>query len=164
MHRIVTAVGLLVLMSLPVLAQKEFEPTAAERQTIDDCIDNAAGDSELKQMSQCIGLIADPCVDEPGANTFTIVACNMREQKIWDEKLNDWYGQARSHLKDNAGTAVALKDAQRAWIEFRDTSCGYWEKRYEGGTFASVATGNCTRIETGRRALEMRAIFEDLDH
>ena len=67
MHRIVTAVGLLVLMSLPVLAQKEFEPTAAERQTIDDCIDNAAGDSELKQMSQCIGLIADPCVDEPGA-------------------------------------------------------------------------------------------------
>jgi hypothetical protein len=85
MHRIVTAVGLLVLMSLPVLAQKEFEPTAAERQTIDDCIDNAAGDSELKQMSQCIGLIADPCVDEPGANTFTIVACNMREQKIWEE-------------------------------------------------------------------------------
>jgi len=27
-----------------------------------------------------------------------------------------------------------------------------------------VATGNCTRIETGRRALEMRSIFEDLDH
>jgi hypothetical protein len=63
------------------------------RIVIDDCIDNAAGDSELKQMSQCIGLIADPCVDEPGANTFTIVACNMREQKIWDEKLND--GMAR---------------------------------------------------------------------
>jgi uncharacterized protein YecT (DUF1311 family) len=164
MHRIATALGLLLLMSAPVVAQKEFEPTAAERKTIDDCIDKTAGDSELEQMSKCIGLIADPCVDAPGANTFTIVACNMREQTIWDGRLNEWYGQAQSHLKDNAAAAAALKDAQRAWIQFRDAKCGYWEKRYEGGTFASVATGNCTRIETGRRALEMRSIFEDLDH
>ena len=164
MHRIATALGLLLLMSAPVVAQKEFEPTAAERKTIGDCIDKTAGDSELEQMSKCIGLIADPCVDAPDANTFTIVACNMREQTIWDDRLNDWYGQAQSQLKGDAGAAAALKDAQRAWIQFRDAKCGYWEKRYEGGTFASVATGNCTRIETGRRALEMRSIFEDLDH
>jgi uncharacterized protein YecT (DUF1311 family) len=164
MHRIATALGLLLLMSAPVVAQKEFEPTAAERKTIDDCIDKTAGDSELEQMSKCIGPIADPCVDAPGANTFTIVACNMREQTIWDGRLNEWYGQAQSHLKDNTAAATALKDAQRAWIQFPDAKCGYWEKRYEAGTFASVATGNCTRIETRRRALEMRSIFEDLDH
>lgn len=132
MHRIATAVGLLLLMSAPVVAQKEFEPIAAERKTIDDYIDKTAGDSELEQMSKCIGLIADPCVDAPGANTFTIVACNMREQTIWDGRLNEWYGQAQSHLKDNAAAAAALKDAQRAWIQFRDAKCGYWEKRYEG--------------------------------
>jgi uncharacterized protein YecT (DUF1311 family) len=123
MHRIATALGLLLLMSAPVVAQKEFEPTAAERKTIDDCIDKTAGDSELEQMSKCIGLIADPCVDAPGANTFTIVACNMREQTIWDGRLNEWYGQAQSHLKDNAAAAAALKDAQRAWIQFRDARC-----------------------------------------
>jgi hypothetical protein len=105
MHRIATALGLLLLMSAPVVAQKEFEPTAAERKTIDDCIDKTAGDSELEQMSKCIGPIADPCVDAPGANTFTIVACNMREQTIWDGRLNEWYGQAQSHLKDNAAGA-----------------------------------------------------------
>ena len=66
MHRIATAVGLLLLMSAPVVAQKEFEPVAAERKTIDDYIDKTAGDSELEQMSKCIGLIADPCVDAPG--------------------------------------------------------------------------------------------------
>jgi uncharacterized protein YecT (DUF1311 family) len=164
MHRIATALGLLLLMSAPVVAQKEFEPTAAERKTIDDCLDKTAGDSELEQMSKCIGPIADPCVDAPGANTFTIVACNMREQTIWDGRLNEWYGQAQSHLKDNTAAATALKDAQRAWIQFPDAKCGYWEKRYEAGTFASVATGNCTRIETRRRAFEMRSIFEDLDH
>ena len=88
----------------------------------------------------------------------------MREQTISDARLNEWYVQAQSHLKDNAAAAAALKDAQRAWIQFCDAKCGYWEKRYEGGTFASVATGNCTRIETGGRAFEICAIFEDLDH
>src|SRR4029079_1141119 len=47
-------------------------------------------------------------------------------------RLNEWYVQAQSHLKDNAAAAAALKDAQRAWIQFRDAKCGYWEKRYEG--------------------------------
>jgi len=61
MRRIATALGLLLLMSGPAFAQKEFEPTAAERRTIGDCIDKTAGDSELEQMSKCIGLVADPC-------------------------------------------------------------------------------------------------------
>jgi uncharacterized protein YecT (DUF1311 family) len=174
MRHIATTLGVFLLTATTALAQKEFEPTAAERKTIGDCIDKTAGDSELEQMSKCIGLVADPCPDAPNANTFTIVACNMREQKIWDERLNDWYGQAQAQLKDDAAAAGALKDdaaaagalkdAQRAWIQFRDAKCGYWEKRYEGGTFASVAAGNCTRIETGRRALEMLAIFDDLNH
>jgi hypothetical protein len=47
MHRIATALGLLLLLSAPVLVQKEFEPTAAERKTIGDCIEKTAGDSEL---------------------------------------------------------------------------------------------------------------------
>src|SRR5262249_42123940 len=96
MRRIATALGLLLLMSGPAFAQKEFEPTAAERRTIGDCIDKTAGDSELEQMSKCIGLVADPCPNAPNSNTFTIVAYNMREQKIWDERLNDWYGQAQA--------------------------------------------------------------------
>ena len=84
MRRIATALGLLLLMSVPAFAQKEFEPTAAERRTIGDCIDKTAGDSELEQMSKCIGLVADSCPNAPNSNTFTIVACNMREQKIWE--------------------------------------------------------------------------------
>ena len=59
-------------------------------------------------MSKYIGLIADPCVDAPNANTFTIVACKLREQTIWDNRLNEWYGQAQSRLKD-AAAAAALK-------------------------------------------------------
>jgi hypothetical protein len=82
MHHIATALGLLLLMSVPALAQKEFEPTATGRKTIGDCIDKTAGDSELEQMSKCIGLIAAPCVYAPNANTFTMVACNARADNL----------------------------------------------------------------------------------
>jgi uncharacterized protein YecT (DUF1311 family) len=164
MKRIAIALGILLLTSAAAQAQAEFEPTSAERATIAACLERTAGEPELKQMSECIGLIDDSCADAPGANTFTIVACHMREQKIWDEHLNDWYGEAQRRLKDRPGPAAALKDAQRVWIQFRDAKCNYWEKLYEGGTFASVATGDCMRVETGRRALEMRGIDDDLDH
>lgn len=164
MIRIACAFGFLILATSLSLAQKEFEPTAAERKTIADCLERTAGEPELKQMGECIGLIADPCPDAPGANTFTIVACHMREQKIWDGYLNDWYGEAHDKLKDDAGAASALKEAERTWIAFRDAKCGYWSKRYEGGTFAAVIAGDCMRMETGRRAIEMRAVLDDLDH
>jgi uncharacterized protein YecT (DUF1311 family) len=164
MTRPLLALAILVLALSPALAQKDFEPTDAERKIIAACLADNAGESELVQMSSCIGLVAGPCPDAPGANTFTIVACHMREEKIWDAYLNDWYGEAQDKLKDEPGAASALKEAERAWIVFRDAKCEYWEKRYEGGTFASVMAGDCMRIETGRRALEMRAVLDDLDH
>jgi len=157
------ALALLVLAPATARADPEFDPTAAERKTIADCLEQSGSD-ELKAMSACIGLIADPCPEAPGANTMTIVACQEREEKIWDGYLNDWYGEAVKRLKDDPNALAALKDAQRAWIVFRDAKCDYWEKRYAGGTFASIAAGNCMRVTTGQRALEMRAIFDDLDH
>lgn len=163
MIRIAFAFGFLVASSA-ALAQAEFEPTAEERKAVADCLERVAGQPELKQMAECIGIVADPCPEAAGANTFTIVACHMREQKIWDGYLNEWYGEAAKRLADEAAAATALKDAQRAWISFRDAKCFYWQKRYEGGTIASVVAGDCMRVETGRRALEMRAIFDDLDH
>ena len=52
-------------------------------------------------------------------------------------------------LKDDPDALAALKDAQRAWIGFRDAKCDYWEKRCASGTFPSVAAGNCMRVTTG---------------
>jgi uncharacterized protein YecT (DUF1311 family) len=164
MMRIAFAFGVIAAACSAAWAQAEFEPTPDERKAIAACLERVIGQPELKQMAECIGVVADPCPDAPGANTFTIVACHMREQKIWDGYLNQWYAEVEKRLADDEAAETALKDAERAWISFRDAKCGYWEKRYAGGTFASVITGDCMRVETGRRALEMRAIFDDLDH
>ena len=164
MIRTALAFGALAAACSAASAQAEFEPTPDERKAIAACLELVIGQPELKQMAERIGIVADPCPNAPGANTFTIVVCHMREQKIWDGYLNEWYGEAEKRLADEPAALTALKDAERAWIAFREAKCGYWEKRYAGGTFASVVTGDCMRVETGRRALEMQAIFDDLDH
>jgi uncharacterized protein YecT (DUF1311 family) len=163
MRPLAIMLALLLLTATSVLAQGD-EPTAAERKTIADCLEKSSSSDALKTVSACIGLIGDRCADEPGANTMTIVSCQIREQKIWDDYLNDWYGEALKRLKDEPDAAAALRTAQRAWIEYRHAKCDYWEKRYESGTFASVATGNCMRVTTGQRAIELRVILDDLDH
>ncbi len=146
MMRIVPALSVLIATSSAVLAQAEFEPTTEERKAVADCLERVAGQPELKQMAECIGIVADPCPEASGANTFTIVACHMREQKIWDGYLNEWYGEATKRLAGEPA-AAALTDAQRAWMSFRDAKCGYWQKRYEGG---HLRFGRDRRLHAGR--------------
>ena len=73
------------------------------------------------------------------------------------------YREAVKRLKDDPDALAALKDAQRAWIGFRDAKCDYWEKRCASGTFPQSPPAIAC-VTTGQRALEMRAIFDDLDH
>src|SRR5262245_34691102 len=123
MMRIAFAFGVLAAACPAAWAQAEFEPTPDERKAIAACLERVIGQPELNQMAECIGVVADPCPDAPGANTFTIVACHMREQKIWDGYLNQWYAEVEKRLADDEAALTALKDAERAWISFRDTKC-----------------------------------------
>ena len=162
MLRAACLLALLLFATAPAAAASD--PLAQDRKALAECLERTAGEGDLKRMSACIGLIGDKCADAPGATTISIVECHSREQSIWDEWLNAWYEEAQGRLKDNAGASAALKEAQRAWIAYRDAKCGFWSKLYEGGTFASVAAGDCMRVTTGMRAIEMRAIADELDH
>src|SRR5262249_40033663 len=133
MKRIATALGLLLIASSPSLAEDPFQPTAPERATIDKCLKHNANEDALKTAAACVGLISAPCINE---DTATAVACQERETRIWDELLNKAFQDARAHLDSVAGGA--LKDAQRAWIAFRDAKCTFSEKVYGDGTRATV--------------------------
>jgi uncharacterized protein YecT (DUF1311 family) len=53
--------------------------------------------------------------------------------------------------------AAKLRAMQRAWIAYRDTTCGfYWEKIQ--GSLAIPMEAECIAHETARRALFLRAI------
>ena len=81
MIRIALAFAVLLATCSAASAQAEFEPTPDERKAIADCLERVAGQPELKQMAECIGVVAAPCPHAPGTNTVTIVACHMREQR-----------------------------------------------------------------------------------
>jgi uncharacterized protein YecT (DUF1311 family) len=158
MKRSATALGILLIASSPGLAEDPFQPTAAERGAIDKCLRRSANDDALKIAAACVGLISDPCIDK---DTATAVACQERETRIWDELLNRAFQEARAHLDSAAGGA--LKDAQHAWIAFRDAKCTVSGKVYGDGTMATIMVADCKRTETGRRAIEMQAIAADSD-
>jgi len=57
--------------------------------------------------------------------------------------------------------APVLKQAQRDWIAFRDSSCKFQSIRYQGGTAGGPAAATCLMQMTGEQALHLRDLLED---
>ena len=88
---------------------------AADSATVQSCIKSA---SNRSQRERCIGIIADPCAEQPDAeSTAGQMACAAREFAVWDDILNETYRRLRAAL--DARQKVKLRGMQRAWIESR---------------------------------------------
>ena len=118
---------------------------------------------------QCIGIGSQTCsqVEEGGFSTQGMVGCMIAERDAWDSLLNAEYQQARGFaqaldVRDRADApeyairAGQLRDAQRAWIPFRDANCRMEAGAWGQGTFAQVLMAECLMRMTGERALDLR--------
>lgn len=123
----------------------------------------SAADSPI----ECVGTTVDDCVALPGGETTAgMVACIAAESAAWDEILNDEYQATMSALR--AADAMeelappdltrerALREAQRAWVAFRDAECRAHHALWGGGTLRQVVGANCVMVETAERAIELR--------
>lgn len=116
----------------------------------------------------CVGAAANACQAlEGGATTLGVTECTMAEQAVWDDLLNTNYQVLRDLFKgqkaigqDLSGEELTLRlrDAQRAWIAFRDADCGFRYDIYRGGTIRSIVGANCALAMTAQRALELRDV------
>lgn len=75
-----------------------------------------------------------------------------------DVRLNDSYRQAMNWLQEPSAKD-ALRDAQRAWVSYRDASCRFETAAWEGGSFREVATAYCWEGMTRKRTKELLAIL-----
>ena len=57
--------------------------------------------------------------------------------------------------------AAALRDAQRAWIAFRDRACEVEGMRYEGGSIQPMIVAGCLERLTRARSEDLRLLAED---
>jgi uncharacterized protein YecT (DUF1311 family) len=127
------------------------------------CIDGAA------RPLDCVGATVEACVARPGGDTTVgIVDCIAAETAAWDSLLNEAYRAAMtaSRTADATGDVVApaltreatLRDAQRAWIAFRDAECRSRYAAWGRGTMRQIAGANCVMEETAERAIELRVM------
>lgn len=92
------------------------------------------------------------CMDKSGGVTMDMIECIGVETQRQDARLNKAYKALMGGLK--AERKKELQEAQRAWIKFRDTNCGFYYDP-DGGSLARVQANNCMMTMTANRAGEL---------
>ena len=162
--------GVLLTASPQALAQEAFVPTEAERATISGCIARTSSEPELKQMSACIGLVAGPCdkiggMIDPARTPTLFHSSPVIDASRPSVTSISMPGTARCKTgsKTMRLPPVLSRRRNETGSPSATPNAPIGPSVMKVGTIASVMTGDCMRVETGRRALEMRAIFDDLD-
>jgi uncharacterized protein YecT (DUF1311 family) len=162
----VTAPGKAVLVAVAAMlltvasgGAEPAKPDARDSSAVQSCIKSVG--ANLLRAERCIGMVADPCLKRPAAqSTAGQVACADRELVVWDDILNETYRRLRDKLDDEQ--KAKAREMQRAWIDSRDRTCGfYWD--YFQGTMASPMGALCRNRETAPRALFLLGFLNDAE-
>ena len=146
--------------------------------------DRAAIEASLKKQTDnrdsCINAIYTPCTEtSEGGSTVGMEECAARELAVWDERLNAAYRKlvngdlgkidalpesrpAETPRAQVVKGAVIIQDMEKSWIAFRARKCDVGAMTAEGGTLARTIYSTCYLSETGRQALYLESIVDDL--
>lgn len=103
------------------------------------------------------GASAKDCGDE--ATQAGMNKCAADQLKIADAALNKIYQQIVHRLGDDADTLKLLRDAQRAWVDFRDKHCAFAASGVDGGSVYPFIHDGCLAGLTERRTKELDAFL-----
>jgi uncharacterized protein YecT (DUF1311 family) len=77
-----------------------------------------------------------------------------RDYKQADRQLNDTYNALLAKL--SADGKASLREAERAWIAFRDRECAFETMGSAGGSIHSMVVAQCATRLTGERIKELK--------
>jgi len=147
-----TAAVALLSSALPGAAQSLA--SGRDVAAIRGCAEKYADNVDEGERRCIFTLVSDPCAKrremQPDASR---AECFRAEQAIWDEILNDNFRKLRDDLDDDQ--KAKLRDMQRAWIAYRDTTCQFYYDKIQG-SMATTMIAACLARETARRALLLR--------
>ncbi len=88
-----------------------------------------------------------------GRSTPEMVDCLNAQRAHWDKERTIAYQQA---MKDAVpAQKLKLRDAERAWIKYRDANCDYYAAGE--GSIARIDAAECLRAMTEKRARELKS-------
>lgn len=160
------ALAFATLLTLPAPAMAQDVPTFTQDDSMVmvECIEavrdiDAGGAETGARQADCIGAAANACMDEPdGSTTIGMITCLDRERDWWDGQLNAHYSSLMETLDQDR--ADALREAQRAWLDYREKACAFELQYWGEGTIRGVAYASCMRDATARRAETLAAYLD----
>ncbi|MEL6750820.1 MAG: lysozyme inhibitor LprI family protein [Pseudomonadota bacterium] len=97
------------------------------------------------------------CSDWRNGTQLVLNVCSGREYEEVDALLNEQWKRTRSALAADAEQSAMLRDAQRAWITFRDAHCTALTNPNAGGTIRPLIQNTCLTDLTRQRTEQLRA-------
>jgi uncharacterized protein YecT (DUF1311 family) len=118
---------------------------------------------------------SNPCADPP--SQLQMNRCAAAEYRKVDAELNALYDRLIKNFEKDVNDAHRendanqikysetglneLKEAERAWILYRDLHCKAAEQRFEGGTIRPLIWSGCMRQVTEHRIDELKGAYEN---
>ena len=102
----------------------------------------------------------DPCASAQSQAEMNI--CAGKAYKEADVVLNQVYRQLVSKL--DAEEKTQLKEAQTAWLKYRDSNCEFVADQYKGGSIRPMIHGLCLADMTRNRTSELKQQIKDRDN
>lgn len=90
---------------------------------------------------------------------MNMIDCIGQEHERQDARLNRVYKEIMAIL--SAERKTALRNAQRAWLKYREANCEFYYDP-DGGSLARVEGNDCFMRETAERAKELEGILDML--
>lgn len=95
--------------------------------------------------------------------------CAYQDYQREDALLNDAWGPAMAQMREydsyaseaNKGAAKALREAQRAWITYRDLACEAEGWSFRGGSMEPLMVSTCLASLTKARTTLLRGLVEE---
>ena len=105
---------------------------------------------------------------ENAMSQMEMTYCAEQDWLMQDADLNDAYAAAKAAMrqvdaglpKAERGAEAYLRDAQRAWIGFRDSACAAEGYLMHGGSAEPMVIYGCRARLTEARALDLWALAE----
>lgn len=85
--------------------------------------------------------------------------CTGKDFKASDAELNAVYKEIMTRLKGQSEKIALLKDAQRAWIKFRDAECTFAASAVEGGSIYPTVRAECANDLTKIRIKQIKTFL-----
>ncbi len=103
------------------------------------------------------GKKTQPCADAQTQADMNI--CWGNQYKSADTQLNKTYQQLAALLE--ADEKAQLKNAETAWIKYRDANCDFVADQYKGGTIRPMIYAICLADVTNNRTTELKNQIKD---